>query len=388
MRGTYIFKEDGKEIYRCSNVITKFGARFLTNLIAGNVDNQRKDLAFGIDRGESLVTGASASAGTITYTAINSYSAGDVVSIYGLKNVDQSNSNFNLSNVTVASATSSQFTVTNAATGTTIVGSTTGRAFKKAKDLDTRLGFEFYRLPVSFGTTDIQTTSGVTDYSVVYKAVIPQDIVGEISEVGLYPGTRTSTNNYDSKFISDFSDVLSWEDSLGNNPQNTESNYKIGGNLLNMSSNSGSAREYKSSISPIDLSGYSTADTLKLAFYKEDNNLQSIKVRLYSDITKYYEVTITPQSGIGYKITSDITLASLFNGAVNSPDNTNINMVGIVLTPTSGNTTTVGMDGLRINDEDTFDPTFGIISRSTLGTPLSKLAGRQVEIEYRLDLDF
>jgi len=49
IKGTYIFKENGKEIYRSSNVITKFGKRFLTNFIAGNVDFKNKDIAIGID---------------------------------------------------------------------------------------------------------------------------------------------------------------------------------------------------------------------------------------------------------------------------------------------------------------------------------------------------
>jgi len=31
---------------------------------------------------------------------------------------------------------------------------------------------------------------------------------------------------------------------------------------------------------------------------------------------------------------------------------------------------------------------FGLISRSVLATPISKVAGRQVDVEYRLDLDF
>jgi hypothetical protein len=46
------------------------------------------------------------------------------------------------------------------------------------------------------------------------------------------------------------------------------------------------------------------------------------------------------------------------------------------------------MDGIRINDEDTFDPSYGLVSRSALTTPLNKLAGRQVDVEYRLDLSF
>jgi putative ubiquitin-RnfH superfamily antitoxin RatB of RatAB toxin-antitoxin module len=66
----------------------------------------------------------------------------------------------------------------------------------------------------------------------------------------------------------------------------------------------------------------------------------------------------------------------------------NINQIGIVITPSTGQSTSVGLDALRINDEDTFDPNFGLISRSVLSTPLVKLAGRQVDVEYRLDLGF
>ena len=383
IKGTYIFKEDGVEIFRTSNIITKFGKRFLTNFIAGNIKATSKDMAFGIDRKEALVTAASASTGTVTYTANNYFTVGDTVSIYGL-----STSAFNLTNVTVASATTTQFTVTNAATGTAVSGSTSGRAFKKATENDTRLGFEFYRLPVLFGSTDIQTSGEISTYSVVYKTTIPQDVVAEISEIGIYPSTRSSVNNFDSKYLSDFSDILSWADVSLNNPTLSYSNYKIGGNVLTMSSNGTSAREYISNINPLDLSGYSVNDSLSFTYYKNDNTLNKITLKFYNTPTKYYQVEITPQAGIGYKVNPDILLSLLFSGAVNAPDKSNINQIGILITPTSSNSSSIGADGLRINDEDTFDPEFGMISRATLATPLSKLAGRQVDVEYRLDLDF
>lgn len=65
----------------------------------------------------ATVTAASAATGTVTYTANNTFSAGQTVTITGL-----STSAFNLSSVTIASATSTQFTVTNAATGTAVTG--------------------------------------------------------------------------------------------------------------------------------------------------------------------------------------------------------------------------------------------------------------------------
>jgi hypothetical protein len=311
LKGTYIFYQDGKEIARRSNVITKFGKRFLTNFIAGNIPSLSKDMAFGID-------------------------------------------------------------------GTT------------ATENDTRLGFEFYRTPVLFGSTDIQTVSSVTSYSVVYKTTIPQDVVGEIYEVSLYPSIRTSINNFDSKFITDFDNISDWTDSSSSNPLASTSNYRIGGNVLTMSALSNSSNTYKATIPSIDMSGYSTADTVRLSYYRADANLATIKVRLYSEDSKYYEATIIPSAGTGYKISDNIPLSTFFSGATSpAPDITNINQVGIVITASSGGSTAVGLDGLRINDEDTFDPIFGMISRSSNSSPIiSKVAGRPVDVEYRLDLDF
>jgi hypothetical protein len=313
IKGTYIFYQNGKEICRSENVITKFGKRYLTNFIAGNNTNPFKDLAFGIN-------------------------------------------------------------------------STT------ATENDTRLNFEFYRCPVILNSTDIQTSGSNTTYSVIYKTTIPQGVAGVISEVGLYPSTRTSLNNFDSKFITDFNSFLDWLSYNNNSPEvieNTISDIyaKIGTNLLKMSSNGTSTEEYVSNIS-LNLSGYSLKDSITLAYYKFDNNLDSIGIEFYHTDNDYYSVSITPPSGTGYKISEDITLADIFLNSTNAADASQIAKIGIVINPKSGMSTDVGLDGLRINDEDTFDPDFGIISRSVLGSPLLKLNGRSVDVEYKLDLSF
>ena len=61
--------------------------------------------------------------------------------------------------------------------------------------------------------------------------------------------------------------------------------------------------------------------------------------------------------------------------------------LGIVVTPTSAQTS-VSMDGLRINDEDTFDPEYGLIARSILDSTMIKVIGREASIEFKLDLLF
>jgi len=148
------------------------------------------------------------------------------------------------------------------------------------------------------------------------------------------------------------------------------------------------SKEYINSIVNIDLSGYSVNDSLTLAYKKKDNNVTKIRVKLYSSDTQYYYADFTPTSGTGDKIQS-ISMSSVFsNISATAPDPTNITKIGIEVTASSGGATTVYFDGLRINDEDTFDPSYGLISRSLLSTPLQKPSGRPVDIEYKLKLEF
>jgi hypothetical protein len=90
-------------------------------------------------------------------------------------------------------------------------------------------------------------------------------------------------------------------------------------------------------------------------------------------------------------VVSTVFKKTLFsNTSTVPPDFTNITNVGVEVTANSSGTTSVYFDGIRINDEDTFDPTYGMISRSVLtgGDIITKTSGRQVDIEYKLQLGF
>lgn len=311
-------------------MITKFGKRFLTNYLAGNIIFSDKELAFGI--------GSSAPAVGVDGTASN----------------------------------------------------------------DTRLQFEFYRVPVKLTSIDIalanpsaaESPTNKYVYKAVFVATIPQDVAGVISEIALYPASRTSINNFDSKFITSFENNVLWEDSLGSNPQialnDSTYTFKIGENAVLIQSPASTAKEYKTATGNFDLSGYSVSDSLAIAYKKVDANLSKIRVKLYSSDTQYCYVDFTPESGTGDRIQS-VNLSTLFsNTSATPPDFKNITNLGVEVTATSGGTTAVYFDGIRINDEDTFDPSYGMISRSVLtgGDIITKTSGRQVDVEYKLQLGF
>jgi len=221
-----------------------------------------------------------------------------------------------------------------------------GSTAPNAKGNDTRLEFEFYRLPATISSIDIEQTGvdgdgdPVFSYKAVYQATIPQDVAGVATEIALYPGSRSSRNNFDDRSISLFENNILWTDSLGGNPgiQINTSNFtsKIGENMVYIQAPASTSKEYNDKIQSVNLS-------------------------------------------------------SLFsNTSATTPDFANIINLGIEITANAGGTTKVYFDGLRINDEDTFDPTYGMISRSVLtgGDIIYKTSGRQVDIEYKLQLGF
>jgi len=279
-----------------------------------------------------------------------------------------------------------------------------GSTAANAKGNDTRLDFEFYRVPVELSSIDISQTGvdldgdPVFEYSVIYKSTIPQDISGVISEIALYPGNRQSINNYDSKFITSFTNNFNWFSGSENptsqsNSQDSSGSYtflsKIGDTMVRVDATSGSTKEYTNSLVSYDISGYSVNDTIAIAYKKADNNVSKIRVKFYSSDLAYYYVDFTPASGTGDKVQS-LSLNNLFSNytaSPNLPDPSLITKIGIEITATGGNST-VYFDGIRINDEDTFDPAYGMISRSVLSTPLIKKPGRPVDIEYKLLLEF
>lgn len=322
-------------------MITKFGKRFLTNYLAGNVPFSQKDIALGI--------------GSSTET-----------------------------------------------------------------DLSTRLDFEFFRFPAEFGSIDIETNEtaspitardgettiapGDTLYSVVYKTTIPQEVSGVITEVGIYPASGVAANKFTGKMISLFDDVTNWNlvGGTGNPEFTPTSNTYVArvGNSTSKITNDGvsTAIEYKASIPVTDFSGYTSADTLVLSYIKADTNLSKIKIKLYSDETSYYYLEYSSTSGtiedggswaaLGNKIHS-VTLANLVNQYSGTPLLSNIISIGIEVTcSSSASPATIYLDALRINDEDTFDPINGMISRSVLATEVVKSAGQQLDLEYRVGLNF
>ena len=246
-------------------------------------------------------------------------------------------------------------------------------------DTNSRLGFEFYRVPIRQGGIDIDASVSPTKYTVIYSATIPTNIAGNINEIGIYSGESVSRNLYGSKFISNFELPYEWSPE----PTLDQSDYRVGDSSLLFTSNGTEAKEYTYLLDSMDVSGYNPSDTMSFSYKVNDTNLSSLKVRLYSSDTDYLEFTFDGHS-VGYNIKNLDMSEGVSSGTFNSQS---VVKLGIVVTPTSAQTS-VSMDGLRINDEDTFDPEYGLIARSILDSTMIKVIGREASIEFKLDLLF
>lgn len=310
--GEYVFYEDGKEICRSKNILTKFGKRYLTQYLAGQYTASSKDIALGVGS---------------TAATVN----------------------------------------------------------------DTQLNFEFYRSSVNVSSVDIQTSSitGESTYAVVYKTTIPVDVSGIINEVGLFPSITFGTTDYASNSISSFEDSQLWTDSSGDSPSLVISpSPKIGSYYMSITVPSSQSKNYFYDLN-LDISGYSSNDSMTIAYYQSDLNLDYVFVRTYDSDNNYYEIRYPAHSHIGYNVQS-LKLSNLYTSGYSSgsPDKTSIVKISVGVASKSSGTSNVLLDGLRINDEDSFRSDYGMISRSVLPNVITKSLGKQMDIEYRIGLNF
>ncbi len=256
---------------------------------------------------------------------------------------------------------------------------------------DTQLGFEFYKSAVSMNSIDIQTnsTTGISTYGVVHKTTIPVDVAGIINEVGIFPNVILGSTDYASNSISTFEDNQSWTDSTGAYASSVTTPFpKIGTSYLSIGATASQLKEYYYNFN-LDVSGYSALDSLTLAYYQSDTNLDYVFVRMYDSNNNYYEIRYAGDASTGYKIKS-LTLNNLYSSGYGSgtPNQTSIVKISCGVKAKASGATTVLFDGMRINDEDSFRTDYGMISRSVLTTPITKSLGKQMVIEYRLGLSF
>ena len=252
-----------------------------------------------------------------------------------------------------------------------------------AANTNTSMDYEIAKVPV--------VLRSVQNNEIIVKGVLNSNFSGRIYELGIYSdATNISSNGFDDSLISNFDEV--WlntsndselaSENFSSNSRVGDRNLIIGASAVDIYYNAG-----------IDLSGYSSLDSISLLFNVASTNAGSRVVRvtfidsqLPNPGTKYADFTISTSSAGFDKVTTllgNFTETGNFNGDVNK----------INVTASSGSGT-IHLDAIRVNDEDEVNPNFALVSRSLIGSQngnttsdyVVKPSGVEVDIEYRVEL--
>lgn len=233
-------------------------------------------------------------------------------------------------------------------------------------------------LQFELGRSDITLISyDYVNNKVVFKASIPQDLAGKIYEVAIWSQTQSSAiGNFTSRLLTQF-DSASEVWSAGSFQT---ANARLGTDALRLSPTTSATATAALNDLFIDLSGNSGADLFSIAYYNGNANTANFKVRFKTDVSNYYTIQVTSPA-TGYQISTVAKSAATVTG---TPNWASISIIEVEVVAGAGGAASFDFDGLRIEDTDTIDPNYVMVARELLASPVTKVAGRVMDIEFSL----
>lgn len=242
------------------------------------------------------------------------------------------------------------------------------------------------RLQFEVGRTDITLTSyDFVNNKLIFKAPVPDDFGGKVYEVALYSAAaNAAAGEYGSRILTTFDSASeNWMDSGNVTPSVfTTSNIRVGADGMIQSPAASTVKTDMLQDISLDLSGYSAADLFNFAINVGVTAPTQILVRFMTDASNSY--TFSLATAVGYKI---VTATKGSASVTGTPDWGNITEIRIATTAAAGGTANVTFDGIRIEDTDTVNSDYVMVSRELLSPVFTKQEGMSQEIEFSLDVN-
>lgn len=263
-----------------------------------------------------------------------------------------------------------------------------------ATALDTRLGFEWGRSSITSSAVNLYGGATGGSYGVsgahrlIYKATLDQNLSGKIYELGIYPDLANSSAGLGQSSVITMADSTNpWQEyngaawiDIASTPDST--NQRVGTDMVLLTATSATKR-YRLQSQVLDLTPYSNVDLLSFAFKNDTNSPTSISIQFITDDTNYYAKSVTGTwlgaTGV-YKYN---TLTKADFTPTGSPSWANITSIEFQVV--AGAVANFYFDGLRVEDTDTANSDFALVSHSIPSTPITKSYGSLMDIEYYLD---
>lgn len=230
----------------------------------------------------------------------------------------------------------------------------------------------------------ILTSYDFVNNKLIFKAEVPEKYDGTVYEVALFSlPANTASGNFGSKLLSTFdSETEEWTTG-GVAATFSSGSARIGGDALRQAPTASTTVTSILEELSLDLSGNSDADKFALAFNNANTNTNTIVIRFKTDASNYYSLTFTNPAA-GY-VVSQINKGSAT--VTGSPSWADINTIEVATTAKSSGTATVDIDAIRIEDVDTVNVDYVMISRELLAVPFVKEQGKVKEIEFSIDVN-
>ncbi|UUG69375.1 minor tail protein [Streptomyces phage Sham] len=240
---------------------------------------------------------------------------------------------------------------------------------------DVIMGFEIERIPVSLKNADY------TNNVVLFKGTIEQDAAFSIYEAGLWStASNLLSGEFDSRLITTFDlNLETWTNVTADTTANRTSS-----DAVKVTAASSSTTQARTDVD-MEFSGYSANDTFYLAFSKPDNNITTIKL-VFEDIVTGGSLSLTKTVSslpTGYNILAFRKGDFVSSGTISWD---NITRMGFDVTAGATGSYVI-LDGLRIEDLDTPNQDFVLVSHTVLSSPLVKTNTAPMDVEYALDFN-
>lgn len=233
---------------------------------------------------------------------------------------------------------------------------------------DIALGYELDRADI------ISVGADITNFRSVFKATLTPELVGSIYEVGAFTvSVNTEDSGFGSKSLFSMSAYESW---VGGSFVTTNTREARSLRLNPIASATASA----DFASTVDLSGYSGVDQFLIAFYVADANCASVTIKLGSDASNYASFVVAAPAA-GYQVARMNKSAGTLTGV---PIWSSISYIHIDAVAKAGGATIVDIDGMRVENMDSTNQNYALVSHSILAAPVLKKAGIPMDIEYSL----
>jgi hypothetical protein len=246
------------------------------------------------------------------------------------------------------------------AVGTSSVAATTS---------DTKLSFEVVRVPLTVVSPDYVAQK------LIFKGTVPQNEQFAIWEVGSLQ--ESATDGRGKLLLSFDSDMEAWTSGTFQTDVN-----RIGGDAFRVNAALSTTTTGALATTLIDVDDFADTDKFTLAYAPADGNLQTLKIRLKTDASNYWEYTLTGLTA-GYKVESWTKAQMTKTG---TPAWDNITAVDVIVTAKAAGATNVDFDGLRIDVVTGLGLDAPLVSRTVLGAAVVKSSEAEMDVEYELDV--